>query len=356
MDMRPLFNRRRHHSPRRGSMALVGAASLICLILAAVPARGALPSFAHRVSFPGRLVFVNRPFDGTPSTIWTVLPGSSKATEVAHAKVPIIAPTFSPSGDEIAFDRDVDYRYNDARDRMVIANADGSNKRVLRSACSGECHWIDELDWAPDGQTILMWRCLGLCPKNGYHSFYAIWSIRTDGTDLQQLSFPGDYTHTNRLNDHNPDVSPDGNSFAFDRLDDATGRFTIEIASITGGTSTPIPLPDRLNPGDPTWTPDGSKILFQSPADPIYNRAINFYTVNLDGTGLEQITHYHVPRGQHFGGLFHPSFSPDGLYISASHIYTPSGFSYLILSPDGQLVARIPIEQNANEIDWGSLG
>lgn len=355
MDVRTLTPRSGPGSSRGGVKALMLAGALAYCAVPATPSLAMSPSVAPRI-FPGLLVFVNRPFDGTPSTIWTVVPGSSKAIEIAHANVPLIAPAFSPSGDEIAFDRDVDYRYNDARDKLVIANADGSAKRVLRSACSGDCHWFDELDWAPDGQTILMWRCVGQCPKSGYHSFYAVWSIRTDGTDLRQLTFPGEYTHTSKLNDHYPEVSPDGNSFAFDRLDDATGRFTMEIAPITGGIPTAIPLPNRLNPGDPTWTPDGSKILFQSPADPIYNKAINFYTVNLDGTGLQQITHYHVPDGQHFGGLFRPSFSPEGQYIAASHIYTPSGFSYLILSPDGQLVARIPIKQVINEIDWGPLG
>ena len=71
-----------------------------------------------------------------------------------------------------------------------------------------------------------------------------------DSTDLRQLTFPGEYTHTNKLNDHYPEVSPDGNSFAFDRLDDATGRFTMNMTPIAGGIPTAIPLPDRLNPRD----------------------------------------------------------------------------------------------------------
>jgi hypothetical protein len=78
--------------------------------------------------------------------------------------------------------------------------------------------------------------------------------------------------------------------------------------------------------------------------------------VNPDGTDLQQITDYHGPHGQHFGGVFHPSFSPDGQYIAATPVFSPNGYSYVILSPDGRVISRIPIEQNPTEIEWGPLG
>jgi Tol biopolymer transport system component len=332
--------------------AFVCAAVLFLGLSPVASSRAASPT-ALAGDFPGLLVFLERPLDGTPPSVWTVAPGSSEATEIAGGNVPLLAPTFSPSGDEIAYNRDADYRYTGARDKLVITSPDGSQRRVVRPACSGECHWIDELDWAPDGETILMLRCVGLCPANGYHSSYGIWSIRTDGTNLQQLTFPGTYTHASKLNDHAPDVSPDGTSFVFHRLDDATGESTIEVAPITGGTPVPVPLPEELDPVNPIWTPDGSRILFQSPSDLFLDEAINLYTVNPDGTDLRQITHYEVPQGQHFGGVFEPTFSPDGLFLAATHVFGPHGFSYVILSPDGSPIARVPIGPNATEIEWG---
>jgi Tol biopolymer transport system component len=333
-------------------VALVCAA-LLFLGLAPVTSSPAASQTVSTGEFSGLLVFVERPWDGSPPSIWTVAPGRSNAVEIAQANVPLLAPTFSPSGEEIAYNRDADYRYTGARDKLVITSPDGSERRVVRAACAAECHWIDELDWAPDGVTILMLRCVGVCPKNGYHSSYGIWSIRTDGTNLQQLTSPGAYTHASKLNDHAPDVSPDGTSFVFNRLDDATGQSTIEIAPIAGGTPVPVPLPEDLVPVNPIWTPDGSRILFQSPSDLFYDEAINLYTVNPDGTDLQQITHYGVPQGQHFGGVFEPTFSPDGLYLVATHVFGPRGFSYVILSPDGSPIARLPIEPNATEIEWG---
>ena len=358
-------HRRERFNPRRMASSTLAAILMLAWDLFPAPEGNAAPrnesgtqaatGIEPPMPFPGLLISVNRPWDGSPSSLWTMSPGGSKATQVASAKVPIIAPVFSPSGDEVVYNRDVDYRYTDVRDRLVLARPDGSDTHVVRAACSDDCHWFDDLDWAPDGQTILMWRCVGMCPLSGYHSFYAIWSIRTDGTDLSQLTFPGMYSHTNKLNDHDPDVSPDGSSFVFDRLDDATGRFTLETAPMTGGDPVAIPLPDRLDPGAPTWTPDGSEILFQSPADLTKNRAINLYTVRPDGSDLQQITHYHVPDGQHYGGVFHPSYSPDGSYIAVTHMFRPAGlFSYVILTPDGHQVARIPVGPNLTDMEWGA--
>lgn len=342
----------RSHTPRRALLVLVGAAALVLGSVSGVSASATHTPHASR-HLPGRLIFLDFRFDGSPSTLWTVLPGSSHATQIAHASVPIIAAAISPRGDQIVFNRDRDFAYTGARDQLVLARPDGSHQVVVRGACSGRCHWFDETSWAPDGNTLLMYRCLGLCSASGYHSFYAVWSVRTDGTHLRQLTFPGRYTHKSKLSDHQPQMAPNGRSFVFDRLDDATGLFTMEVASVTGGKPEAIVLPTSLNPGDPRWTPNGSRILFQSPAEPTYNEAQNLYTIRADGGGLRQITHYQVPRGQHFGGLFHPSFSPDGRYIAASHAFSTKGQSYLILSASGRQVARIYVDQVPNEISWG---
>jgi Tol biopolymer transport system component len=55
----------------------------------------------------------------------------------------------------------------------------------------------------------------------------------------------------------------------------------------------------------PTFTPDGTKILFASNKHECDGRKFELFMMNLDGSGLEQVTS--------FGGFTSfPEFSPDG--------------------------------------------
>ena len=184
--------------------------------------------------------------------------------------------------------------------------------------CAKSCSFFDEMTWAPDGPTLLMLMATGVKP----HLEGGIWSIRVDGTHRRQLTFPGLSNSRGGLDDHHPSVSPDGatvrlrpdqrNDRAASHRDLADRRWDARRG----------PRPHRLNPGDPTWTPDGSRILFQSPPEPTPGVAQNFYTIRPDGTGLRRITNYPDIPGRYVG-VFHPCFSPDGRYFSASELPCP---------------------------------
>ena len=123
----------------------------------------------------------------------------------------------------------------------------------MDSLCAKSCSFFDEMTWSPDGKTVLVLMATGVKP----HLEGGIWSIRVDGTHRRQLTFPGPSNGRGGLDDHHPKVAPDGMSFVFDRINEATGRHHIEISPIDGGTPAEVTIPHRLNPGDPTWTPDG---------------------------------------------------------------------------------------------------
>jgi Tol biopolymer transport system component/imidazolonepropionase-like amidohydrolase len=92
-------------------------------------------------------------------------------------------------------------------------------------------------------------------------------------------------------------VSPDGRTVALDLL----GR--IWIVPRQGGTAKP--LTDELGDArQPVWSPDGSRIAFQSYRDGTWH----IWSVAVDGTGLVR----------HTGGMFdhrEPDYSPDGRFL-----------------------------------------
>jgi TolB protein len=68
----------------------------------------------------------------------------------------------------------------------------------------------------------------------------------------------------------------------------------------------------------PTFTPDGSKILFSSNRHACDSRQFELYLINPDGTGLEQVTN--------FGGFTSfPEFSPDGKKVVFISDYQAAG-------------------------------
>jgi Tol biopolymer transport system component/imidazolonepropionase-like amidohydrolase len=103
------------------------------------------------------------------------------------------------------------------------------------------------------------------------------------------------------------DVSPDGQSIAFDLLGD------IYVLPIEGGEA------ESINSGlawsiQPRFSPDGSEIAFTSDA----GGGDNIWIMNADGSDARQLTK------EDFRLLNNPYWSPDGEYISAKKHFTTS--------------------------------
>jgi Tol biopolymer transport system component len=104
--------------------------------------------------------------------------------------------------------------------------------------------------------------------------------------------------------DHlNASLSKDGTMIAYDTYaDDSSAVSTIPA---TGGEPTAIALPTLSEAFGPVFTPDGKKILFTG-----WTGETSFvYSVDLDGTGLTQLT-----QGAYWDGT--PNVSPDGTRIA----------------------------------------
>ena len=106
-------------------------------------------------------------------------------------------------------------------------------------------------------------------------------------------------------------ISADGTKVAYD---DGNGK--IYTIPATGGTATAVPTPSLEEAWSPVFTPDGKKIVFtgwSGSADTSF-----IYSMNLDGTGLTQLS-----KGTVWDGM--PSVSADGTKIAFERDGAESG-------------------------------
>jgi Tol biopolymer transport system component len=138
--------------------------------------------------------------------------------------------------------------------------------------------------WSPDGTTIAF-------RKGQPHSWLGkgIWLVHADGTGLRLLTHP-----SSCYGDDGPAWSPDGRRLA---VDDGHGISLINVRD--GGRRK---LVSRGN--DPTWSADGRWIAFAKGGVD----KTRLYVVRADGTGLRRIDTSDTQ-------VFHPSWSPDGSMI-----------------------------------------
>jgi Tol biopolymer transport system component len=116
-----------------------------------------------------------------------------------------------------------------------------------------------------------------------------------------------------------PAISPDGRRIAVGRNTGVWDGIYLMNADATGLTR----LVHRSSlDGDPAWSPDGTRIAFES-ENPTPNGAVDrIFLVNVDGTGLRQLT----PDTPTFTSDFGPSWSPDGTRI----VFSRTGSLYVI--------------------------
>jgi Tol biopolymer transport system component len=142
---------------------------------------------------------------------------------------------------------------------------------------------------------------------------FEIYTMNANGTGVTRLT-------NNSVNDGMPSWSPDGSKIVFDSERD--GNSEIYVMNADGSN------PTRLtnNPAgdfDPTWSPDGQQIAFVSERD--FNREI--YTMNADGSSQTN-------RSNNFAFDADPDWSPDGLHIAFVSDRT-GNFDVYVMSPTG---------------------
>jgi len=133
-------------------------------------------------------------------------------------------------------------------------------------------------------------------------------------------------------------LSPDGNTIAF------ALHGTIWTIPAEGGTATPLtdPVADAQ---EPSWSPDGERIAFQS----YLNGNYHIWSVRKDGSGLEQIT----------DGIYddrEPDWSPDGHSIVFSSDRSGTYDIWRVMLADGRVEQLTANQANDYNAAWSPDG
>ncbi len=157
-------------------------------------------------------------------------------------------------------------------DQICIMNADGTGQRRLTSEDYTR-HFYPSM--APDGQSVVY-------AQFGGENVYDIYEITLDGEATQLTDALGVLTA--------PEISPDGSQIAFTYWTATSTNHAIWAMNRDGSN------PHEVSPygWDPTWSPDGQKILFASD----HNGSIQMYTVALDNGSISQVNEMSLLRGR----------------------------------------------------------
>jgi TolB protein len=164
----------------------------------------------------------------------------------------------------------------------TIRSSDGGGLQRVTSEPNGDdC----PSDYSPNGNRLVITRLSD--------TTYEIDTVKPDGTGLKQITPNGtDFDFCSGS------WSPQGNQILFSAHIPDSERSTIWVAQSDGSALRQIPVtgcgglrsdPNSIGCSNPSWSPDGQKIVFSrhflSP-----NNHFELYTVNADGGGLSQVT------------------------------------------------------------------
>ena len=169
----------------------------------------------------------------------------------------------------------------------TVRSSDGGDLTQITSNPGGD---DQPGGWSPDGRRIVFQRF----DSNGNSE--GLFVVDTNGKGLKQITPPG-FSNLSSQGSWSPQgneivfsvhVTPDVHSSIWVVHADGTGLHEIDVqpASECGGADAD-PTAEGCN--HPTWSPDGRKFAFVRSFNNIDDGEA--YTVNVDGTGLFQVTH-----------------------------------------------------------------
>ncbi|MFG3230069.1 hypothetical protein ACGF07_35525 [Kitasatospora sp. NPDC048194] len=284
----------------------------------------------------------------TTSAIVTLTPDGTAQQQVTQPPdhVRDDRPDWSPDGSAIAFDR-TDAQSGAARLWTVAPS--GDNAHQISQLCetgsaTADCANEDERApaYSPDGKQLAFsrsWGALDAAHANQIQ-YSDLYLMSPDGTNVQRLTFlTNDKPYTGIVS--NPSWSPDGKQLTFEYRTSATGQpadgRAIYVVNVDG-TGLRQLTPWELRAGDrASWSPDGTRILFTTyPAGADDAPGGGIYTVHPDGSAIGALTP--SPSDAAYGSA---AYAPDGKSIVFTQASAGAGSDLYSMRPDGTGVARL---------------
>ena len=174
----------------------------------------------------------------------------------------------------------------------------------------------------------------------------SVWTMNSDGSNPTRLT--DDKSRTEKLAnfipvyDGNPVWSPDGTKIAF--ISNRDYLFSVWVMNADGSNARLV-TDKVIDAAEPAWSPDGSKIAFSGGVRGSIGMtipAVNIYVVNVDGSGLTQLTRDSGMNGN-------PAWSPDGKQIAFSRSrQNVSQTKLWLMNADGSDQRILPNPQDSN--------